>query len=273
MDKPLTPVGTSPLMINIDKTGKTDKVSIMVIINSNAFEVIDGITFRDIEVPIENKDIGPFLFLVKSKQEGLQSITLNFFQDGFCIGSIEVNTFVESGNIESDPEQSTRINSFKGTLLSNKLLGSDVTIVIQEVKTNPNFEYKILFYSKDTPWTDLGPLIFPFNPESKFRDIFKDIENSNLPANIVDDKVKSKGLLLYDELFPDRLKDLYWKIKDSIKTVQIVSTEPWIPWEIIKPYRRLNDGKIEEDLFLSEKFAISRWISNKNYNIKKKLAT
>ena len=204
VDKPLSPVGVSPMKIST--AGKTDKVPIMVTINSNAFEVIDGNMYKVVEVPVENKDIGPFLFLVRFNQEGLQSITLNFFQEGDCIGSIEVNTFVEPGNIKFDPEQSTKINSFKGTLLPNKLFGSDVTIIIQEVKTNPNFEYNILFYSKDTPYANMGPLIFPFNPESKFREIFKDIENSNLPANIVDDKIKSKGLLLYDELISRRSK-------------------------------------------------------------------
>jgi CHAT domain-containing protein len=67
---------------------------------------------------------------------------------------------------------------------------------------------------------------------------------------------------LYDEVFPKDLKDLYWDKRDKIKSLRVISEEPWIPWEMIKPYRKTEDGKIEEDPFLCERYPFSRWIKD-----------
>lgn len=58
-------------------------------------------------------------------------------------------------------------------------------------------------------------------------------------------------------------QDLYWDKRDKIKSIRVISQEPWIPWEMIKPYRKkTEDGKIEEDPFLCEHYAFSRWIKD-----------
>jgi len=67
-----------------------------------------------------------------------------------------------------------------------------------------------------------------FNPETKFHRIFEDIENINLPADVVDRKIKAKGIALYDELFPPSLKKIYWEKRDKIKSIRVLSKEPWI---------------------------------------------
>jgi hypothetical protein len=57
-------------------------------------------------------------------------------------------------------------------------------------------------------------------------------------------------------------------------SIQVLSTEPWIPWEIIKPVvRRHTDGMIvREDKFLCEKFSFTRWIIGNNMPHRKKEA-
>jgi hypothetical protein len=94
---------------------------------------------------------------------------------------------------------------------------------------------------------------------SKFRTLFKEIEKTNKYPDIIDEKITSIGHLLFEEIVPSELKTLYWHIRDRIQTIQIWSMEPWIPWEIIKPWRRLENGTIEEDKFLCEHFACCRW--------------
>jgi hypothetical protein len=112
---------------------------------------------------------------------------------------------------------------------------------------------------------------FQFNPETKFYKIFEEIENSNvLSMTKVDKEIKDIGMSLYDELFPEKLKKLYWELRDRIKSVRVISKEPWIPWEIIKPWRQLENGVGEEDDFLCERYAFSRWIG-KRERIKKEV--
>jgi hypothetical protein len=73
------------------------------------------------------------------------------------------------------------------------------------------------------------------------------------------------GNNFYDQLLPQGLKDLYWTFRHrGVRTVMILSDEPHIPWELIKPYRaNPTTGKFEEDDFWGEAFALTRWLRPK----------
>lgn len=118
---------------------------------------------------------------------------------------------------------------------------------------------------------EMGPIKFKFNPETKFHKLFEDIENLSGNPDIINRKIKAKGMSLYDELFPEKLKKLYWEKCDNIKSIRVISKEPWIPWEIIKPWRKLENVEIKEDPFLSENYAFSRWVVGKNERFKDKI--
>jgi hypothetical protein len=74
-------------------------------------------------------------------------------------------------------------------------------------------------------------------------------------------RLESVGNELWDELISEQLKQEYWKFKSRVTSVLITSEEPWIPWEILKPYRNNDDGEQENDLFWCQQFAMSRWLS------------
>lgn len=73
-------------------------------------------------------------------------------------------------------------------------------------------------------------------------------------------RLTTVGNQLWDELVSDELKQQYWQFKEHVKSILITSDEPWVPWEMIKPYRRIN-GKEEQAPFWCQQFAISRWLS------------
>ena len=77
---------------------------------------------------------------------------------------------------------------------------------------------------------------------------------------IINDILEETGTTLWRQLIPDTLKQQYWEFKSSVKSLLIISDEPWIPWEIIKPFQ-FNQGKKEQEPFWCEQFAISRWLS------------
>jgi hypothetical protein len=76
--------------------------------------------------------------------------------------------------------------------------------------------------------------------------------------------MKAKGRSLYKELFSDELKKFYWQNKDRIKSFQVITKDPWIPWEIIRPWDA--DAGIE-DSFLCEHYAFSRCVAGKKIAI------
>lgn len=79
--------------------------------------------------------------------------------------------------------------------------------------------------------------------------------------DLAERRMATLGNELWDELIPNKLKQEYWRFKSLVKTILITSDEPWVPWELIKPYRYNDNGEREDDPFLCQQFAISRWLS------------
>jgi CHAT domain-containing protein len=71
--------------------------------------------------------------------------------------------------------------------------------------------------------------------------------------------IERLGIGLYEELFSDEMRNAYRRFRERVHTLQITSNEPWIPWELIKPFDP--DHGIDDD-FLSVRFQMTRWIAN-----------
>ena len=244
----------------IQITSKDKKeVSILIAVdpdNSN-FE-IQGDYLKTVTVPVAEKDSNPVIFDLKAKKEGSAKIKLEFFQQGNYLGQLVLLTSVVSTKLQADitPSQSVA-QDFE--LMRNLMHDSSgITLIIFQTESQPSGKYDIIFYSDH-------------DPESKFHYIFEDIENTNLSPDEIEDRINDKGLNLYDELIPRGLKELYWKIRDNIKSIQVYSKEPWIPWEIIKPWRKLDNGEPEEDEFFCERFIFSRWLIGTKIETKEKI--
>ena len=62
---------------------------------------------------------------------------------------------------------------------------------------------------------------------------------------------------------------MYWQRRDKIKSIRVISDEPWIPLEMIQPYREIN-GEIEESEFLCELHSFSRSFTGIDERIREK---
>jgi len=78
---------------------------------------------------------------------------------------------------------------------------------------------------------------------------------------VIEDNLVAKGHNLYSELFPPDFQEFFWDNRNRIKSIQVISQEPWIPWEIIKPWKNDENGP-QEDEFLCVKYAFTRWLEN-----------
>jgi CHAT domain-containing protein len=81
-------------------------------------------------------------------------------------------------------------------------------------------------------------------------------------------EIESLGEGLFELLMPPDLQKVYWEQikplmdKGDIKTMLIISDEPWIPWELIKPYLWNDASNMEQKAdFLVEQVALSRWLA------------
>lgn len=72
------------------------------------------------------------------------------------------------------------------------------------------------------------------------------------------EEMREMGSSLFSQLFPLELQQDLWENRDAIRRIQVVSTEPFIPWEIIhltEPGQPLPD----ETLFLVQ-LGVVRWL-------------
>lgn len=83
-------------------------------------------------------------------------------------------------------------------------------------------------------------------------------------------EISNMGVKLYEDIFPEELKAEYWKLKalreqGAIETLLITSDEPWIPWELVKPYYGPDDPDEEdvEDDHLAGAWQMSRWLAGR----------
>jgi hypothetical protein len=71
------------------------------------------------------------------------------------------------------------------------------------------------------------------------------------------------GCNLFQKLLPPALQDLCWTFRQrGVKTLMILSDEPHIPWELVKPFRTdpATGAIVSEDSFWGESFAITHWL-------------
>jgi hypothetical protein len=118
-----------------------------------------------------------------------------------------------------------------------------------------------------------GPVVLAANPRSHFGDLFHDLGQlgaaSGRDKDVIRLKLEAKGAFLFESLIPPDLAEVLWSLRGVAGSLLIQSEEGIIPWELFK-LRRRSGGTVEEGPFLSEAFALTRWIGG--YDLAPELA-
>ncbi len=149
-----------------------------------------------------------------------------------------------------------------------------------QVRTKSEHGKTWLKYTLDSPtgavgfsrYTVAGP-VFYGNPD-EFHRYFSskieqlgdslDFDGSPLLAEGVDRKLVNLGRVLWRELIPSEIRTAYRDFRQTVHSWLIISDEPWIPWELIKPYDDSRPEEILDDDFLGLKFELTRWLAGKS---------
>lgn len=71
--------------------------------------------------------------------------------------------------------------------------------------------------------------------------------------------VRAYGGTLFDQLFPDKLQQALWKHRNTLTNIRILSTEPFIPWELVHLKSPTTRRLPRETIFLAQ-LGLVRWL-------------
>lgn len=203
----------------------------------------------------------PLQFKLKATDKGPGLIRVLAFAGGQPLGMITLAPVVVDEKLDAAPSRSRT-----GTIEPVRASQPDLAVLILEQPSGgmPAFTFRLT--ARDPAlglyFKPYGPVQLKTGPLEYFTEFFKDIENLPLDTpeqrKAAELKLASRGAGLFTKLLPDDLQVLLWSLRDQIRTIQIDSDEPWIPWELLKLQGREN-GRIVEGPFFAEAWAVTRW--------------
>jgi hypothetical protein len=208
-------------------------------------------------------DSDPLRFEVRGLSPGEASFRIDFRQSGVFLMSLEAPVEIHQGIPQAGAGQAAVHAELKTG--GRYRLPADLDFRIFLWKENDRVALSYELHSATgiaepfhTPFD--GPA-FKRSEEDVQRELLGDLQQLHVEST--DDQrvggLKKFGHNLYDHLFPQPMRDAYRLFRGKVETLQIISDEPWIPWELIKPY----DGDEPEDHhdFLGAQFICARWLS------------
>ena len=234
-----------------------------VLVTAEDFEIV-GDDVQKLTIPVEGDSI-PIVFEVIPNSIGTKKIKVEFFQNHKYIGGIAASTKVVMPGEDSDTRH---LSTYGVVAVEPRSNPPDLTILITEddsSKDQMRYKFRLhapqhgLYYHAITEG-----LNFAGTPSKWVEGLYTELASlarTEGPRDLAE-TLSTIGADLYDRLFPRELKELWRKhISGRVKSIMIISDEPWIPWEIIKPSHETEAGNIVEESFLCEDYQLARWIA------------
>ncbi len=219
-------------------------------------------------------DSPPISFVFKGNQLGRQTLCLDFFQGGRRAGSVELPVeVIREVPVDED------VHDVAGPAFGDERhvpQPIDLEIVVSVKRRggvtllgytlhSPSRIARLHHKSLEGPELLVSPEEYRAALMAKLENLQKglDIDGRQLFSSEIEDKLAGIGHDLYHELFTEPMKLEYRRYRTNVRTIQLTTADPWIPWEIIKPYDDTDPDltlRVDDD-FLGCQFQLTRWLS------------
>jgi len=219
------------------------------------------------ELQVTSEDTEPVVFFLRAAESGRQIVMIDFWSENDLLAS---TTRVFQAVQEPEPMQFNQSSTGAVTIGDYRAPFPDA---ILRVSTQGNRLSYTLYY-RDTEERHVEGRPLRADPEQYRYALIHEIENlaqgkdadgdplSDVPGQPPSPEDLARhlariGQRLYGELFSEEMRREYRRMKEKdVRTLYLISDEPWIPWELVKPY----DDGVDDD-FLCLQFELSRWVS------------
>lgn len=204
----------------------------------------------------------PLQFKLHATSVGPSQVRVYCFHDGLPLGAVTLTPTIIPSNQAADDRRSVSSQALSPFATAHPDLTLLIFERIEQGQTSITFLILALDSRLGLNFKPFGPIRLQMNPAQYFEAFFSDIEGLNMSRAeeqaIATSILERKGASLFQDVVPPDLQALLWSLRDRIRTVNIQSDEPWIPWELLKLHGEEN-GEHLEGPFLCEAYELTRW--------------
>jgi hypothetical protein len=225
-----------------------------------------------------DRDCEPAIFLLTPQSTGVKRINVYIDQFGRNIftGAFQVAVVADLAAVQTLPSIATDPQPMESPVRGAAAPPPDLELRVMLLGDRRKLSF-MLHGGPDYNFRSMGetePL--PDEPRVYLQPIFdrlSGLARRSASARTPDETTAAKkeladvGATLFHQLFPQSLKEEYGKTirkKYAGKSLMITSDEPWIPWEVVRPFAIDDNGEIlYDDPPLCEMFCLSRWLAGR----------
>lgn len=246
-------------------------------LSAPGFREVTGVWERTMLV-YAKADSQPVVFLLSASATGRTRLTLDFYHQGRMLATLGFESEVVQSATLRGVAPATPVESLEmGELIANPPPPADLELRVTHTAESNGLSFVLSSSLLELPLRSLpvgqiqltgkDPQAFFAERLQKLTELARGTPEADTSERMAQ-KVARLGEELFERLLPIELQKFYWERiaplagQGTIKTLLINSDEPWIPWELIKPYR-WNDADDSEQSgpFLVEQFTFSRWLA------------
>jgi len=213
-------------------------------------------------VVVDEDETLPLNFTVRATEPGPGRIDVIAYRGVQPLGRLVLRPTVAPA---SDPRRAAEAH--ESPLAPLTVRQPDLSLLILESRIGGEIALTMRLSATDSSlglnFKPFGPVPFRTSPVGYLREFFQGIDalpiGSAGERAIAERKLQAKGTHLFKTLFPKDLQALLWSLKERIKTVQIQSEEPWVPWELCR-LQGEEGGQIVHGPYMCEAFEVTRWL-------------
>ena len=233
-----------------------------------------------------DRDSDPAVFLLKAAELGKKRITIDFEHKGRPVGSVwfttevvETPTSSASVTLTRSPDDLPEFARFE----RNPPPPADVQLRVVKKSGENTLAFWLNSAHPDLPysWQPVGEIeLTSQDPMTFLAKLLEPLDDmvTRLTRDLTDDErakaaeelnILAEGL--FEQLLPEEFRIEYFtriqplQQAGTIKSMLITSDEPWIPWELLKPYYySVSEGKeyIAENFWALD-FQLARWLAGR----------
>ncbi|MCX6033322.1 MAG: CHAT domain-containing protein [Chloroflexi bacterium] len=222
-----------------------------------------------------DRDCEPVVFFLTPQSAGSKRISIDVYQFNRQAASLAFETEVVAQGALSKPENV----AFEPLALTSVTAGADVKLPDLELRVTLSSDRRTLTYTVRAPNEDginfrpAGQSPLADEPQKYFQPTFdrlstlaRKMGDERTPAETAAalDELSDIGTNLYEALFSDELRQEYARFRAGLagqKSLLIISDDPWIPWEMVRPAGLDAAGQAYVDPPLCEMFRLARWLA------------